>query len=381
MIEIIFLSAGGFYFFLIGAFYIGILINKRQQAGDDWRPPPRDHGPSVSVLIPARNEADAITQTLKGLQQQTYPAKKLEVIVIDDHSTDNTADVVSQFIQEQGLNHFRLLTHRDDGAQPTYKKAAITYGMQFAKGEIIVTTDADCRVQPGWIEEMVKHYDDRTGMAAGLITFDREFERNVFHKLQTLEFAGVVFAGVGAAGIGAPLICNGSNLSYRRRAFDEVDGFKGHDHIPSGDDDLLMQNIHKKTDWKIRYILDRRTINYTRPVSNLSRFLNQRSRWASKGVHYPGLWISIMLFLIYFFYAGLFILTPLTIAGMFSVSVLLSGILLKSIPEFLVITQALSILNRKDLLPLFLLAEIFHIPYVVLVGFRGFFKLFQWKNG
>lgn len=375
MIEYFFLILGAFYFFLIIFFFIGILSIKNQKVEvNNWQP-------KVSVLVPARDEANTITKTLRGLQNQTYPSEKLEIIIIDDHSSDNTAEVISRFIQDNQLNHFQLVSHRTDGKTPTYKKAAIAYALKYATGEIIMTTDADCMVQPQWVESMIEQYDENAGMVAGLISFSLDLKKSFFNKLQILEFAGVVFAGVGAVGIKYPLICNGSNLSYRRQAFEDVDGFSGHDHLPSGDDDLLMQNIHKRTSWKIKYNLESQSINYTHPVNDLNQFLNQRSRWASKGVHYPGHGISLILLMIYLFYASIFILTPLTFMGLFPISILVIGLLLKFIPEFLIVSQALSTLNRKDLMPLFFVAEVFQIPYVVVVGFRGFFNLFKWKNG
>jgi cellulose synthase/poly-beta-1,6-N-acetylglucosamine synthase-like glycosyltransferase len=381
MIELVFSASTLFYFFLISFFFIGILISKKQKPhATGWKP-------RVSVLVPARDEAATISGTLESLRHQSYPADKLEVFVIDDHSSDNTAEVVSTFVEEHRLENFKLLVHRTDGKEPTFKKAAIAFALQYAWGEIIMTTDADCILKPQWVESMVKQYDEETGMVAGLVAFDGALEEGkkgwgtIFGRLQSLEFAGIVFAGVGAVGLGRPLICNGSNLSYRRQAFEDVDGFSGHDHLPSGDDDLLMQSIHKKTKWKIKYNLEKSAINYSHPLKSVPGFLKQRSRWASKGVHYPGIWISTMLFLIYLFYAGLFFLTPLTIAGLFPVSFLAGGFILKLIPEFLVITQALNILERKNLFPYVLLAEFFQIPYVVIVGFRGFFNLFKWKNG
>lgn len=375
MIEIVFLIFGVLYFLLIIFFFSGILSVKNQKVEvNNWRP-------KVSVLVPARDEANTITKTLHGLQGQTYPYDKLEIIIIDDHSTDNTGEVISQFIHDNQLHHFQLVSHRTDGKTPTYKKAAIAYALKYATGEIIMTTDADCMVQPQWVESMIKQYEENTGMVAGLISFSPDSQKSFFNKLQTLEFAGIVFAGVGAVGIKHPLICNGSNLSYRKQAFEDVNGFSGHDHLPSGDDDLLMQNIHKKTSWKIKYNLERQSINYTHPLNNVNRFLNQRSRWASKGVHYPGHSSSLMLLLIYIFYTSIFITIPLTLIGLFPASILIIGLLLKFIPEFLIVNQALSTLNRKDLMPLIFITEIFQIPYVVIVGFRGFFNLFKWKNG
>ncbi|RMG62444.1 MAG: glycosyltransferase [Calditrichaeota bacterium] len=333
----------------------------------------------MSVLIPARNEALYIRSVLEGLARQTYPAELLEVLVIDDHSTDGTAEVACKFIEQRGLHHFRVLSHRADGIQPTYKKAAITFGLQYARGELILATDADCRVQPDWVASMVRHYGPRTGLVAGLITFEKRLEKGLFQKLQTLEFAGLVFAGVGAAGIGKPLICNGANLSYRRKAFDEVGGFRGHDHLPSGDDDLLMQNIHRKTDWEVRFNLDPASIVYTRPVKTLGQFYNQRARWASKGVHYPGMSTFLLLLAIYLFYLLLLGAGAGWLAGWVSGRWLAAGLALKVLPELLVVSQALAVLGRRDLLIYLPLAELAHIPYIVLMGFAGFFKLFRWK--
>lgn len=373
MIETGFLLLVLFYGGVILFFYRGIVREKRRPC-----PAAATH-PFVSVLIPARNEAANITATLESLARQTYPPERHEVLVIDDHSGDDTGGVVRRFIEARRLCHFRLLTHRNDGVQRTYKKSAISYAMAEARGEIILTTDADCRVQPGWIASMVSCFAAQTGLVAGLISFDRRHERTLFHKLQTLEFAGLVFAGVGAIGNHYPLICNGSNLAYRRAAFDEVGGFAGHEHIPSGDDDLFMQNLHRHTRWEVRYNLDAGAINYTRPVDTLRQFFHQRARWASKSRHYPDPKTFVLLLLIYLFYC-LCLLSPLLWSdGKLSAGVWTAGIALKIIPEFAVIYQATGILRRRDLLAYFPIAELAQIPYIVCTGFAGFFKLFRWR--
>jgi cellulose synthase/poly-beta-1,6-N-acetylglucosamine synthase-like glycosyltransferase len=374
MINAVFLFLGLFYFTLILFFYIGILRERRREVRiNGWKP-------FVSVLVPARNESGCIEPTLASLAQQTYPASQLEIIVINDNSTDRTGEVVKDYITRENLAHFQLLTHKNDDSKPTYKKTAIAYALEFARGEIIMTTDADCRVQPQWVESMVGHFETDTGMVAGLVSFMPEKEKTPFHKLQTLEFAGLVFAGVGAIGNRYPLICNGSNLSYRRVAFDAAGGFAGHEHIPSGDDDLFMQNLHRHTNWKVHYNLDPASVNYTRPVDSFADFLNQRARWASKGAHYPGFKTSLILLLIYLFYLALIILPPITLMGLFSWKLLLLAFGCKMFPEYLVIRQALSVLRRRKLKRWFLVAQTVHIPYIVLAGFGGFFKLFNWKK-
>ncbi|RMF57252.1 MAG: glycosyltransferase [Calditrichaeota bacterium] len=373
MIEILFLILSIFYGGTILFFYLGLKKEiKRPLPEKRWKP-------RVTVLVPARNEAHRIVNTLKSLKEQTYPTSLLQVIIIEDHSTDHTADVVRQFIDEHQLSHFKLLIHRNDGQKPTFKKTAIKFALEYAHGEVILTTDADCKVQPRWVESMVEHYDDNTGMVAGLVTFELDEKSTLFHRLQTLEFAGLVLSGVGAVGNEHPLICNGSNLSYRRAAFDEVGGFDGHEHLPSGDDDLLMQNLHHHTRWKIRYNLQPEAINYTRPVDSLSEFLNQRARWASKSTNYPGVLTSLFLLGIYLFYLLLFLMTPLAILHKFPLSILMIGYGMKIIPEFMIMRSGLRILQQSSLLRWFPVAEFFQIPYIVYAGFAGFFKLFKWK--
>ena len=372
-LEILLLALGIAYAAIITFFGIGIKRVRARTVNHSAQQP------KVSVLIPARNEANNIVRLLTSLANQTYPKDAYEVVVIDDHSSDNTADVAQQFIDENHLNNFRVLVHQTNGVKKTYKKDALAFAIPQSSGEIIMTVDADCQVLPTWIASTVAKFNPKTGLVAGLITFDSQFERNLFHKLQTLEFAGLVFCGVGALGNDYPLICNGSNLAYRRRAYLDVGGYEGHQHIPSGDDDLFMQNIHQQTDWEVDYNLDAGAINSTRPVETLRQFFNQRARWGSKSREYPGAGTFFLLLSIYLFYVGVLFAPFLWWAGKISAMTLGGLLLLKMLPEYWVIHQALGVLNRKDLRRYFLVAQLFQIPYIVIAGFAGFFKLYRWK--
>ena len=104
---------------------------------------------SLSVIIPARNEANNIENLLLDLQKQQY--SDFEVIVVDDHSEDNTLEVVERFIQSNPW--CRLLSNLHSG-----KKAALTLGIESAKGSIIVTTDADCRISSGWLSALKRYF-------------------------------------------------------------------------------------------------------------------------------------------------------------------------------------------------------------------------------
>jgi cellulose synthase/poly-beta-1,6-N-acetylglucosamine synthase-like glycosyltransferase len=364
-----FLLLAIFYLGLLGYFLVGL-----------YRIPlrSREQFLTVTVLVPARNEERHIARCVNSLWDQTYPKEWYTVIIIDDQSTDNTAAVVEALIKDK--HNFRLLRHPGHQLQPTFKKQALKYAMKDVHSEIIMTIDADSAAQPYWIERTVGHYDPDTGLVAGLVTFFPELEKNIFHKIQTLEFAGIVFCGAGAVGNNNPLICNGSNLSYRWQAFQDAGGYDGNEFLPSGDDDLLLQNIHKRTPWKIKYSLDHETINYTRSLDHWREFLNQRARWASKSLHYPQQWLLLVMLLIYIYYLLLIILFPLALLQIIPWKLYLLGLAFKFIPEFFLVNRAVGILARKKLLIYFLPAQVFQILYVIAAGFLGFFNRFTWKG-
>jgi len=333
---------------------------------------------TVTVLVPARNEERNIGKCIEGLWNQTYDKNLYEVIIIDDRSIDKTAEIVKNLIKDKP--NFRLLTHHVKQTKPTFKKEALKYALQFVSSEIIMTIDADTVAQPFWIEKMISLYDDKTGLVAGLVTFSPSCEKNIFFKIQTLEFAAHVFSGAGSIGSNNPMICNGSNLSYRRKAFDDAGGYDGNLFLPSGDDDLLLQNIYKKTRWKLKFSLSPMTINYTQPVNSFIEFLNQRARWTSKTFHYPLKWIFIFESLLYIFYVLILVFLPLTILGVFPFHIYLLGLLLKFIPEALLVSKAVKILNRRYLLKYFFPAQLFQLTYVLIVGLTGTFNQFTWKD-
>jgi cellulose synthase/poly-beta-1,6-N-acetylglucosamine synthase-like glycosyltransferase len=367
--EWIFLTLAVIYGCVIFSFYIG-LNRIRNQTGDSKL--------TVSVLVPARNEENNIISCLESLHSQSYPRELYEVIIIDDNSTDRTSDLVQEYIQDK--SNFRLIKKKNDVNQCTFKKQALKSALNAVKNEIIMTIDADTVANERWIELMTAQYENDTGLVAGLVSFPRRDENTLFKKIQTLEFAGVVFAGVGSVGNNIPLICNGSNLSYRLKTFKEAGGYDANIHLPSGDDDLLLQNIHGKTNWRIKYSLIADTINYTRATDRLLAFINQRARWASKSLHYPKKWVFLLMLSFYLYYLSIPVFAILTVFGYFSVSIFLVGFVLKLTTEAFVISKALKILNRRDLWIYFFPTQVFQIIYVLLVGILGLFNKFTWRT-
>lgn len=367
--EWIFLILAFIYGCIIFYFYIGLNRIRNETS---------DLSLTVSVLVPARNEENNIISCLENLYRQSYPKQLYEVIIIDDNSTDKTSDLVQKYIQDK--SNFRMIKKKIDGYQRTFKKQALKTALDSAKNEIIMTIDADTVANERWIELMTAQYKDDTGLVAGVVSFPQNDENTLFKKIQTLEFAGIVFAGVGSVGNNFPLICNGSNLSYRLRAFTEAGGYDANIHLPSGDDDLLLQNLHSKTNWRVKYSLIADTINYTRATDRLLAFINQRARWASKSLHYPNKWVFLLMLSFYIYYLSILIFGILTVSGYFPVGIYLFGFALKLTTEALVISKALKILNRKDLWIYYFPAQVFQIVYVLLVGVLGLLNKFTWRT-
>ncbi len=360
---------GLIYTYKIGSYFWGLLKLK---------PGSSQAKPTFQVLIPARNEEDTIASCLNSVLNQTYSKEHYKIAVIDDHSTDKTAEIVHKFEQKHP-DLIQLFQYKKNHPHKAYKKAAIQYGIEHTDSEIIATIDADCVAQSTWLEGIARHYDEDVGMVSGYILIHPAYEKTLFCKIQSLEFLGLVTTGAGAIGSGHPVISNGANLSYRRCVFEEVDGFKDIDNVPSGDDDLLMQKIHHLTSWRIRFAIEKSTHNYTRPVESIKAFLNQRTRWASKSAHYRQKSLIVFLVSVYLFYLLLFLWPVWLILGI-SWGGLLLGFLLKWVADYLVTQKGAALTQRKDLLKYFLFAQFFQIPYILWVAVKGLLGNYEWKG-
>jgi len=332
----------------------------------------------VSILIPARNEAENIAPCLESLIKQDYPQDRLEIIVIDDDSEDRTGEIVRGFVSQYPFIRLISLGSCPPGISP--KKRALQIGVEAAEGDIIFTTDADCTVSPQWISEMITHFDKDTGMVVGFVGFDPRSERSLFHKIQSLEFIGLTMAGIGSIGAGDPIIANGANLSFRKTVFKQVGGFRGEDHVISGDDDLLLQKIDQNTDWKIRAAVSPEAFVFTEPAPDFRHFINQRIRWASKGLVYKKKSLVFFLIATYLFYLILFTSLPLAIRFFIYYPYPVIALVIKFLVDFILILKATALVQRKDLRKYFLLADFLQIPYILYVGFTGILGKFSWKG-
>lgn len=362
---------------IIAFLYAGIISYYRQH----WnRLPsfeiPSDYQPqiAVSVIIPARNEEGKIQNCLDSLKKQDYPTSLFEVILVDDHSVDETRSV-SQNLSFDQLQVFSLPTE-DQG-----KKAALAYGISKASGELILTTDADCRVPSQWIKTMAACYEQSTPkFIAGPVVF--EGERTLFDQFQSLDIMGMML--VTGAGIQGKFMhsSNGANLAYPKKVYEDLHGFEGIDHIASGDDILFMQKVAKAYPGSLVFLKNPEAAVRTQASPSISSFVRQRIRWGTKSRQYPE-WKITAILTVVFFYCWSIILSGclMLVFGGWMIGTFMLQLFIKSIADYYFLRQASRFFGKTELMRAFWPSQFLHIIYIAVVGLlANVVRRYEWKG-
>jgi len=327
----------------------------------------------VSVVIAVRNEEKNISDLICHLENQNYPKTLYEVIIVDDHSTDNTLSVLDSSAGRLSLKIVQL----PDGV--ISKKKAIEAGVKEATGELIITTDADCRMGVLWVSSFASFFK-KTG--AQFISAPVKMEGNLrlLDLFQSLDFLAMQAITGASVNNGFHTMCNGANLAYTKTAFFEVNGFEGIDEIPSGDDMLLMHKIFTRYPNKVLYMKNSEVIVTTPPESSWKNFLHQRIRWASKAVHYKDKRIFYVLALTYLLNLCYLVLAIAAIVKISWLSFLLLFLLAKVLIEFPFVNASSIFFGQQKLMKYFPFLQPVHIIYIVVSGWLGRFGSYEWKS-
>ena len=329
----------------------------------------------ISVIIPARNEEATIGKCIIAIGAQNYPANLLEIIVVDDHSTDKTKEVTEKTLSEIKISS-KIISNRENVHG---KKNAITEAIKNSSGELIVITDADCKSENKWLSTIETEYKKSGAyMLCGPVEINSVTSFLGF--FQSLELCGLSLLSGAGINAGAPLLSNGANMAYTRKIFNDMEGFKGIDANPSGDDILLMFKLHKKYPGKIAFVKSKDAIVSTSPQLSLKDFIAQRIRWASKGLSSKNTlnsFASILVFVVNFL-SIIAILLILVHGKVFSL--LMVGLAAKITADFLLLLVATHFFGKKKLLLIFPFAEIFTMLYIAWVGIVANFSSYTWKG-
>lgn len=335
--------------------------------------PGADH--RVSVIVPLRNEEAHALATLQALSLQDYPGW-WEVLCVNDRSTDRTDAILSDFCAQDP--RFSLVRIPGDAPKvPSPKKRALAAGFAAARGEILMTTDADCLPPPGWLKSMAGRFAPGVGIVQG----PKRIRGNgtLISRYQEHEVFGLVSVEAATFALSRPMIASAPSLAYRKELYEEVGGFAGLEDSVSGDDDLLVRKMQKVPRFTVAYNPSPQACVSTSPVDTWMQLLQQRARWASNGAHYEEKGFVLLLICIYAFYCWLIAAPFLAWAGIapwaafwgpLGVKVALSGI-------FLGLTSRT--LGHRGVLRDLLWCEFLHIPIVILAVILGHLGLYRWK--
>jgi len=326
----------------------------------------------ISIIVATRNEADNIDDLLSSLSKLNYPENKFEVILVDDHSEDGSLEKSRKWLER--FSQLKIISLPEN---KTGKKAALAMGITLAGGEIIATTDADCLLPNQWLRHInIRFQGDSTKMGVGAVVI--QANKTFFSELQALEFASVIGTGLATLGLNKPTMCNGANLSFRKKVFDEVNGYSGNEHIASGDDEFLMRKISTRYPNSVQAITSTESVVITQPQASVNDFVRQRLRWASKWKANSSLFAQMLA--VFIFLAQVSWIYLLVESVIHPNPILFLILFAKVITDLIFPLPVFRFLKVRVKLLSFVALQFLYPLYVLFIGFFSQWKDHQWKG-
>lgn len=330
------------------------------------------HPEPISVIVAAKNEARKLPALLSSIAQLESPEVDYEIIIVSDHSTDETNQVIANWDGKFGI---RFIDFQGEIPGVIGKKAALQTGIDAAKYDVLAFTDADCQLPPNWLIEISHSMNPELDYMLGYSTIYQAMEES---DLKLVNFERSIYYALAAAGLahGKAITSSACNHVYRKSLFERAGGFDGIGHIMSGDDDLLlikmMPHIKKaiynpRPDLQVSCVEDK----------NLARQYHKNIRRASKFKHHPPylkrLSAAIFLYFIMFYVALILLFcTKLNL-------LLLAAILLKSASELFISQYHLKLVNKTHLGILYFPQILIFPLQFVFYAIRGSIGKYRWK--
>ena len=310
--------------------------------------------PSISIVVAARNEESNIEACIKSLDELSYPEGKIEIVIVDDNSTDRTSEIITEFIS--GKSKFSLYKTSEQIGSLNGKANAIAHAIRESTGEIILTTDADCTVSPTWAKTIASYYQKDVGLVCGYTT---QTEFSAFSGMQAVDFIYLLGVAAGTMNFDKPLSCIGNNMSYRRTVYDEIGGYES---LPFSvtEDSKLMLTIHDLKKYRVIYPLDAGALVVSKPCSNFKTLYRQKKRWGVGGIDSAMHGFLVM---------GIGMLSHIAIllTPFFFSNVALYLVLFKLLIDYFFLQPLYKRLNLKLRMKSFIAFEIYFIVYVILL--------------
>lgn len=331
---------------------------------------------TFSICIAFRNESENLPALLKSLKALNYPKDLFEIILINDHSTDKSIKIITDFCHKNPDFELKSTVLSQKLASASGKKAALNLAIQNAKNEFIVTTDADCIVPETWLSNLNAFIllKQKTFIAApvALLATASSF----LNQFQQLDFLSLQGATMGAFGIKKPFLCNGANLAFSKAEFFRLEGYEGNLGIASGDDIFLMQKFLRNNPKNVGYLKSKNSIVLTQPQHSWNQLINQRKRWAAKASKYQSSTASLISWAV-FLASFAFILAVFYLQ---TSNFLIGALLLKILVDFLIIAQTARFFGKKSYLLGYFGSFLFYPFFTFYIAISSQLQPFDWKE-
>ena len=369
-----------------GLFYIALIISILYALliiylGIVWHKYPRfscerytksNHQNRFSLIIPFRNEDENLENLFHDIASQNYPKKLLEVIFIDDNSTDQSVALLQKLMAKSALTC--KLLHSSLG-----KKKAVQKGLSEATADYIIQFDADVRIGT----ELLTYYNaffqkTKAKLVAAPVGF--QTDSRLLSKLMSLEFVSLITSGAAAIILGKPMMLNAANMGYQRSIALEVEKQVYESDLASGDDQFLMEAIEQKYGASsIQFMKSPQAIASTAAPESLAAFFNQRVRWASKTSSYTSRFSKMVAVLVFLF--------NLLIIGSLVYSIIIHAtypflilIGFKTLIDLPILLSGNQFFKQQENMLYYPLLQLIYPWYIVIVAVWSLVGGFSWKG-
>jgi len=317
----------------------------------------------ISIIICAKNEAVNLKNFLPYIINQNY--NNFEVILVNDHSSDNTLEVMEGFKKE--FNIIRIINLNKNESN---KKNAVTQGVKAAKYENLIFTDADCKPNSNlWINEMSSHFNEKTKIVLGYGAY-KKVNESWLNKLIRFETILTAIQYFSYAKVNLAYMGVGRNLAYTKTLFNNANGFKSHENIKSGDDDLFINQVANNN---VSCCFTKESFTISEPHTNFKKWIYQKRRHISTATTYK----PIHQFILGLFYISQFLFWflsfYLTIFKEFNI-VILTLIVLRIALQYIVFGLSSNKLNEKDIIIYLPFLELFLITIQMRIFMQNLFS-------
>lgn len=254
------------------------------------------HDLPLTIIICARNEEKNIARCLTSILKQEYNRDQLQIIVINDASSDTTVTQAESVLKNSGVSYQVISNPVRKG-----KKQSISYAIQFANHEWIILRDADTfTLSTKWLSAISNYfYETKSDLIIGPVAISNN--QGLLWALQAVENNVLSVISCGSAFYKKAFLCSGANLSFSKRCFERTNGYASHAHISSGDDILFLEDVKKHKDLRIGYLKSPAAIVFTYPCYSFPALIKQKIRWAAKfkfNSNFLNLFVALLIFII-----------------------------------------------------------------------------------